>query len=105
MPPCASGSQHEMCATRSQFLRQGRANPGTRAGDQRPLSTPGAVRHDGNVAPGFKSIQGMVTSSKRGAVSVVFATFQLSRVSFSATSAHRENLTKDHSKGLPPYED
>src|ERR1035438_7306075 len=91
-----------MCAARCQFLRQGRANPGTRAGDQRPLSTPGAVHHDGNVAPGFKSVQGMVTandtlvvrytSCKRAAVRVVFATFQLSQVSFSATSAHRENL-------------
>src|ERR1035437_5667229 len=49
-----------MCAASSQFFRQGRANPGTRAGDQRPLSTPGAVRHDGNVAPGLKSVQGMV---------------------------------------------
>src|ERR1039457_4668726 len=52
-----------MCAASSQFFRQGRANPGTRAGDQSPLSTPGAVRHDGNVAPGFKSIQGMVASA------------------------------------------
>jgi hypothetical protein len=32
------------------------------------------------------------TSCKRAAVSVVFATLQLSQVSFSATSAHRENL-------------
>jgi lactate dehydrogenase-like 2-hydroxyacid dehydrogenase len=31
-------------------------------------------------------------SCKRAAVSVVFATFQLSQVSFSATSAHSENL-------------
>jgi hypothetical protein len=67
-PPCASGSQDEMCAASSQFLRQGGANPGSRAGDQRPLSTPGAVCHDGNVAPGFKSVQGVVTSYKRAAV-------------------------------------
>src|ERR1017187_8400608 len=58
-----------MCAASSQFFRQGRANPGTRAGDQRPLSTPGAVRHDGNVAPGFTWVQedGRVCHHGRGA--------------------------------------
>src|ERR1017187_2793733 len=60
-----------MCAARSQFLRQGRANPGTRAGDQRPLSTPGAVHHDGNVAPGFKSVQGMVGRGYPSGVGIV----------------------------------
>src|ERR1019366_2226314 len=61
--PQINAAKIRMLAEGGQFLRQGRANPRTRAGDQRPLSTPGAVRHDGNVPPGFKSVQGMVTAN------------------------------------------
>ena len=45
-PTYASRSQHEVRAAFGQFLRQCRADPGTSAGDQGPLSTPGVVRHD-----------------------------------------------------------
>jgi hypothetical protein len=90
-----------MRAAAGQFLRQGRANSGTRAGDQRPFATPGAVRHDGNVPPGFTWVQGLATandilvvrytSREPAAASVGFANYQLSLVSFSATSSHGEN--------------
>ena len=46
-PPGTSRRQNKVRAARGQFLRQCRADPGTSPGDQCPLSTPGAVRHDG----------------------------------------------------------